>query len=104
MRAMADNPVYKSFDADRDGTVTTGEAEAGITALHAKYDTDGNGRLSADEFKALFAEVTRGFAERPFAMLDADGNKEISAEEMRFPAQMMGRMQSWQGSSPFWGR
>ncbi len=95
---MADNPVYQSFDADEDGTVTAAELEAGIAALHSAQDADGNGALSSDEFAALFAEVTRGMAERPFTMLDADDDGEISAEEMAFPAQMMARMQRMHGA------
>lgn len=99
MGGMADNPVYQSFDADDDGTVTAAELEAGIAALHTEHDADGNGTLSSDEFAALFAEVTRGMAERPFTMLDADDNGEISAEEMAFPAQMMTRMQRMHGAN-----
>jgi hypothetical protein len=91
MGAMTDNPIYQSFDADGDGTVTAAEAEAGLAALHAEYDADGDGSLSPEEFEALFAEVTRGFAGHPFAMLDADGDGQISADEMAFPAQMMER-------------
>ena len=98
MTGMADNPVYQSFDSDEDGTVTAAELEAGIAALHTEHDADGNGALSSDEFAALFAEVTRGMAERPFTMLDADEDGEISAEEMAFPAQMMARMQRMHGA------
>ncbi|WP_371061435.1 EF-hand domain-containing protein [Rhodosalinus sp. 5P4] len=98
MTGMADNPVYQSFDSDEDGTVTAAELEAGIAALHTEHDADGNGALSSDEFAALFAEVTRGMAERPFTMLDADDDGEISAEEMAFPAQMMARMQRMHGA------
>lgn len=100
MSGMADNPVYRSFDADGDGKVTATELETGIAALHAKHDVDGNGTLSSDEFAALFAEVTSSMAERPFAMLDADGDGQITGEEMAFPAQMMARMQAWRGSAP----
>lgn len=92
MGGMTDNPVYQSFDADADGTVTPAEIQAGVAALHAEHDADGNGALSQDEFAALFAEATRGFAERPFEMLDADEDGQISADEMAFPAQMMARM------------
>jgi hypothetical protein len=98
MTGMADNPVYQSFDADEDGTVTAAELEAGIAALHTEHDGDGNGALSSDEFAALFAEVTRDMAERPFTMLDANDDGEISAEEMAFPAQMMARMQRMHGA------
>lgn len=100
MRALSENPVYKSFDADGNGTVTTAEAEAGIAALHGRHDGDGDGKLSATEFEALLAEVSKGFAARPFAMLDADGDKAISAEEMAFPIKMMARMQAWRNAAP----
>ncbi len=100
MKAMADNPVYLSFDADGDGTVSAAELETGLTARHADHDADGDGTLSEDEFAALFAEVTRGFAERPFVMLDADQDGRLSAEEMVFPARMMARMQAWHGLTP----
>ena len=93
MQAMTDNPVYKSFDTDADGTVSAAELEVGVSALHAKHDADDNGSLTADEFGALFAEVTRGMAGRPFAMLDANDDGAIDANEMAFPAQMMARMQ-----------
>jgi len=93
MQAMTDNPIYKSFDTDADGNVSAAELETGVAALHANYDADGNGALSSDEFGALFAEATRGMAERPFAMLDANVDGAIDADEMAFPAQMMARMQ-----------
>ncbi|CAH1673959.1 EF-hand domain-containing protein [Chelatococcus asaccharovorans] len=87
--------VFMTFDADKDGTVTVAEAEAGIETLRASHDADGNGILSREEFDKLFADMTKGMAERPFAMLDADRDGQLSAEELRFPAQMMARMQAW---------
>lgn len=93
MGAMTDNPVYQSFDADEDGTVTAAEVEAGVAALHDEHDADGNGALSPDEFATLFAEVTRSMSTRPFTMLDVNEDGQISPEEMTFPAQMMARMQ-----------
>ena len=89
---MSEHPIYKSFDTDADGTVSAAEAQAGITALHAKFDANADGSLSKDEFGALFAQAVQGFSERPFAMLDADGDGQISPEELTFPAQMMARM------------
>lgn len=92
MAGFAENPVLQSFDADADGKVTAAEAEAGVTALLTAHDADKNGSLSEAEFDALFSEVTRSMAARPFAMLDDDGDKAISAEEMAFPVRMMARM------------
>ena len=89
---FAENPIFQSFDTDKDGKVTAAEAEAGVAALLATHDADKNGALSEAEFAALFAEVTKGMAARPFAMLDDDGDKEISAEEITFPVKMMARM------------
>lgn len=89
--------VFMTFDADKDGTVTVAEAQAGIEKLRASHDADGNGTVSREEFDKLFADMTKGMAERPFAMLDANGDGQLSAEELRFPAQMMARMQAWHG-------
>ncbi|WP_285672910.1 EF-hand domain-containing protein [Paralimibaculum aggregatum] len=100
MRALMKSPIYQSFDTDGDGRVTAAEAEAGITALHARHDANGDGQIDPAEFSTLFAEVTAEFQKRPFAMLDADGNGEISAEEMSFPAEMAARMQAWRDAGP----
>lgn len=90
MGGLADNPVFQSFDADKNGSVTT--TGAGATALLSTHDADKNGTLSQAEFATLFAEVTKTMAARPFAMLDDEGDAEISAEEIRFPVRMMAKM------------
>ena len=92
INGLAENPVFQAFDADKDGKVTAAEGEAGVSALLATHDADNSGALSEAEFAALFSEVTKGMAARPFAMLDDDGNKEISTEEIAFPVKMMARM------------
>lgn len=92
------NPVYRSFDADADGAVSPAELEAGLAALLGAHDADGNGALSSEEFATLFAQVARGMAERPFAMMDADASGEVSAEELALPAQRMAEMQHRHGA------
>ena len=92
MGDLADNPVVRSFDLDTDGKVTAAEAEAGLAALLAAHDADKDASLTEAEFGALFAEVAASMAARPFAMLDDDGDKAISAEEMTRPVRMMARM------------
>jgi hypothetical protein len=95
MSGFAGDPFIKTLDANSDGIVTPEEAKAGTAALLKKHDSDGNGALSKKEFGDLVADVARGFAERPFTMLDADNDGQISAVELSFPAQMMARMQAW---------
>lgn len=89
--ALTETPAYQALDTDGDGTVTLQEARAGAEALHAAHDADDDGALGEAEFAALFAEIARGMADRPFARLDADGDARISPDELAFPAQMMAR-------------
>jgi hypothetical protein len=92
---LADNPLIKSFDADGDGVVSPEEAKAGAASLLKKHDADGNGKLSKKEFGDLVGDIARGFAERPFTMLDADDDGQVSGVEINVPAQMMARMHAW---------
>ncbi|MGP9811174.1 EF-hand domain-containing protein [Rhodopseudomonas sp. NSM] len=92
---FANNPLIKTLDADGDGVVSPEEAKAGTAALLKKHDADGNGTLSKKEFGDMVAEMSRGFAERPFAMLDADNDGQVSVVEINAPAQMMARMHAW---------
>lgn len=47
------------------------------------YDTDKNGTLSLEEFKASTAGLPTAEAESLFAMIDSDGNKQISEAEIK---------------------
>ncbi|PLX37447.1 MAG: calcium-binding protein [Hyphomicrobiales bacterium] len=105
MRGPMNNPIFQTFDENKDGTVSPDEVTKGVAALQAKYDTDKSGGLSQTEFEALHAEMTRKMAERPFRMLDADGDGQVSADEMRIAGQMMSRFAQmrkgyWQAPQP----
>ena len=69
------------FDADADGVVTQAELDAGLAALVTKYDADGDGTLSLDEFAGLHAELMRPMTVRAFQWIDADGDGALSAAE-----------------------
>ncbi|TAH64755.1 MAG: calcium-binding protein [Rhodopseudomonas palustris] len=92
---FAGNPMIKALDANGDGIVTPEEAKAGVAALLKKHDADGNGSLSKKEFGDLVADMARGIVERPFTMLDADNDGQVSLAEINAPAQMMARMHAW---------
>lgn len=92
--------LFKSFDADNDGTVTPEEAEAGLKAQLETYDTDDNGTLSLKEFEALHNTAIRPMTVDRFQMLDEDGDGQVTAEEITAPAKFMGRMHKWRSGQP----
>lgn len=85
--------IMAMLDLDGDGQITRAEAEGAMTARFAEADIDENGTLSLAEMQAL--EQTRQadrLAER-FQRMDANGNGEISVDEMPQPdAERMTRM------------
>jgi len=98
-----------SYDANKDGTITRAEMEAGLRADFAKLDTDHSGTLTADEVRAEnarryqadgpqyspildwnqdgviefgeFASTTRSL----FEELDANQDGELSPSELKPP-------------------
>ncbi|MBF9019787.1 calcium-binding protein [Rhodobacterales bacterium HKCCA1288] len=82
------------FDADGDGSVTPEEAHAGLQALLAEYDADGNEALSLAEFETLHSALIREAMVDRFQFLDDDGDGAVSVAEIVKPADMMERMQT----------
>jgi len=91
--------MKQMMDADGDGTVTPDEMRAGMQAQLAKYDADGNGNLSIEEFETLHSAMMREMMVDRFQHLDADGDGAVTSEEMTAPAAKMERMQKMKGDS-----
>ena len=54
----AGSQSWNELDSDKDGSLSKAEASAdpGMKALFAKADTNGDGRLTADEYRAYYAK------------------------------------------------
>jgi hypothetical protein len=77
MRHMAD-----LADADKDGKVTQAEIDKARDDRFAKYDANGDGKLTLDEFENLMREITRPMTVRAFQRLDPNGDAVITVEEL----------------------
>jgi Ca2+-binding EF-hand superfamily protein len=79
-------PDFATLDADGDGKVTQAEMDAYKAAKFAEIDTDGSGTVSAAEFaaqhEAASDERKAKFIATMIERMDADGDGELSADEM----------------------
>ncbi len=74
--------VMREVDTDRDGRITQAEIDAAVNARFARFDADQNGRLSLDEFNALWADLTRPVTVRAFQFLDPNGDASVTKAEV----------------------
>ena len=92
------NKKMRTVDTNGDGIVTLSEAEASVDRQFAHLDTDKNGLISKDEFKATnkmaeknlpkeIAEKHKGAISKMGAMrftkLDTDKNGSLSKDELK---------------------
>ncbi|WP_244867685.1 EF-hand domain-containing protein [Vannielia litorea] len=84
--------VLRLLDSDGDGIVSPDEFRTGMQAEHAKYDADGNGSLSLAEFETMHAAHVREATVDRFQVFDADGDGQVTADEIGAPADRMERM------------
>ena len=84
--------AMRTFDANKDGTLTPEEMTAGMQAEIKTYDTDASGSLSLAEFEAMHAAHTRTMMVRAFQMHDEDGDGQVTESEMATMAAMMQMM------------
>jgi hypothetical protein len=89
---------FDQIDADKDGKLTEAEIQAWRVAQFAAADADKNGSLSAEELTAMqMARAQARMADRATRMIgkhDANGDGQLSAEELAQAGQGMGAGQS----------
>lgn len=81
------------LDADGDGRVTPEEARTQLRELLEENDSDGDGTLSIAEFEVLHSRLIRETMVDRFQHLDADGDGQVTRDEMTAPAKKIERMQ-----------
>lgn len=81
----AGGEVFDQADADKDGVLTRAEVDAFRADKLRRFDGNGDSRLGLEEFQGLWAEMTRPMQVRAFQFVDANGDGQVSDEEMRRP-------------------
>ena len=85
--------LLETFDANNDGQLTQAEIDSFRAERLAKFDTDGNGTLSLQEYEALWLDAYRERMVDEFQRHDDDGNSLVTTEEFSDPfANMVTRM------------
>lgn len=80
-RAMI-RALFEAADTNDDDALTTEEIAAYRTARLSEVDVSGDGALSIEEFDNLYRDLTRARMVDAFQRLDADGDGQISPQEM----------------------
>ncbi|MGX1496315.1 Ca2+-binding EF-hand superfamily protein [Labrenzia sp. MBR-25] len=84
--------LFERFDVNEDGVITEAEIEEVRTQEFASADTDGNGEISLEEFKAAFLTRSNDRMVRAFQFMDRDGDGTVTQEEADLLANRMFNM------------
>lgn len=74
--------MLASVDANSDGALSQEGVDAAVNARFAEFDANADGDLSLEEFRALWAEITRPMAVRAFQYLDPNGDAAVAKTEI----------------------
>lgn len=75
--------LIDTYDADGDDRLTQAEIDTARQQQLARFDGDGNGRLSLAEYQGLWAEAMRERMVRQFQGHDSDGDPGVTLEEFQ---------------------
>ena len=85
--------LFRTFDSDKDGTITAAEINAGTETRLKDNDADGDGALSLKEFEGVWMEMLRNRMVDAFQRFDDDGDGRITKAEIdEKTSWMMSRM------------
>jgi hypothetical protein len=74
--------LLQGVDTNGDGALSQDEIDAAVNGRFGGFDADKDAKLSLDEFRALWAEITRPVAVRAFQFLDPNGDAAIEKQEL----------------------
>jgi hypothetical protein len=74
--------LLQTVDKNGDGALSQDEINAAVDGRFVEFDANKDGKLSLDEFQALWAEITRPVAVRAFQFLDPNGDAVIEKKEL----------------------
>jgi hypothetical protein len=75
--------LFGTYDTDKDGRLTQAEIDAARQQQLTKFDQNGDGRLTLQEYQALWLDAMREAMVRQFQSHDRDGDAVITVEEFQ---------------------